>query len=237
MNSRAQKEFWNEEYSKPQHLTLSEEASEDLIKFTRWAERNIDPVGQITPLKPNRMVLDIGCGNGRNLIYLSQNYRMKGHGIDISEVAISQARKLSDGLPIVYEVGDISTKLPVADESVDFLLDMMTSHFLRNAERDALKKEILRVLKPGGWFFLKTFLADEDLHTERLLAEVPADEEGAYIHPRLGVYEYVWKEADLREFFGTDFIIHKVDRSHKHVMGGRAFKRRTISVYLERHWK
>lgn len=239
MNSQAQKDFWNDEYKKPEHLTLSEEVSEDLEKFTRWAGRNIDPVGQVNPLKPGKVVFDIGCGNGRNLLFLAKHFRIRGKGIDISEMAISQAKKLAQaaGISLDYQVADISSKLPVEDESVDLALDMMTSHFLQEKEREAYKGELLRVLKPGGWFFFKTFLRDEDLHSERLLEESPAGEEGAYIHPRLGVYEYVWTEQGIRDFFGEDFIIHKVDRSHKHVLGGKAYKRRTVSVYLERNWK
>jgi ubiquinone/menaquinone biosynthesis C-methylase UbiE len=115
---------------------------------------------------------------------------------------------------------------------------MMVSHFLKAVEREQLRNEIARVLKPGGWLFFKSFLADEDLHTKRLLREHPADEPGAYIHPEFGAYEYVYSEAAMEEFFSSHFDIKKIERSHRHLNRGRAGparpgKRRTIVAYMQ----
>lgn len=228
------REFWNREYTTSEHLALSTDASEDLQKFTRFMERR---TGR-EYLNPTALALDLGCGNGRNLIYLAENYGMRGIGYDISDVAIGDAVKASEGLPIQYEARSILEPLPVKDGSVTLVLDMMTSHFLKKAEREALRAEILRVLKPGGWLFFKSFLADEDLHTKRLLKEHPADEEGAYIHPKLGVYEYTWTEEGVEEFFAPYFELHKIDKSHRHIRirhgKPEAGKRRTFSAYLQK---
>jgi hypothetical protein len=81
---------------------------------------------------------------------------------------------------------------------------------------------------------MKTHLGDGDLHTKRLLAEVPAKEPQTYIHPVMGVPEHVYFEEDLRAFLEPTFSIEKVYRSHKHVSRGRARKRRTITVYARK---
>jgi len=224
------KDFWNREYKTSEHLALSSAPSEDLEKFTRFLEREY----KREFLNGYARVLDLGCGNGRNLIYLAQAYGMKGIGYDISDVAVEQARHASKGLPIAYEVRSIAEPLPLPDASQTFVLDMMTSHFLRRAEREALRAEIVRILRPGGWLFFKSFLADEDLNVKRLLRENPADEENAYIHPKIGVYEYVWTEEALHDFFAPEFEIHKVHKSHKHLRRGRPGKRRTLSAYLQK---
>jgi SAM-dependent methyltransferase len=224
------RDFWNREYQTSEHLALSKEPSEDLKKFTRFLERHY----KREFLNPLAQALDLGCGNGRNLIYLAENFGMRGVGYDISDVAIGEAEKSSEGLPITYEARSIEEPLPQKDTSVTLALDMMTSHFLKKEAREHLLKEILRVLRPGGWLFFKSFLADEDLHTKRLLRDNPADEEGAYIHPKLGVYEYTWTEEGLREFFEPNFEIHKIEKSHKHIIKGRAGKRRTVSAYLQK---
>lgn len=229
------KEFWDKEYKTSEHLALSMNVSEDLEKFTRWMEREYGREF----LNPIAQVLDIGTGNGRNLIWLSETYGMRGVGFDISETAIKAAKEQAQDLPLQFEVRSMTDVLPLKDSSATLVLDMMTSHFLRKEEREKLLREIVRVLKPGGWLFFKSFLADEDLHTKRLLKENPADEAGAYVHPKIGVYEYAWTEESAREFFAPYFQIHKVQKSHKHINRGkigdeRAWKRRTFSMYLQK---
>lgn len=225
--------FWDAEYTNPSHLKLSETESGDLAKFMRWVARqdreDIPPEAAAA--------IDVGCGNGRNLIYLAREYGVPGTGIDISSAAIKQARAHSTDLPITYHVGSAGAPLPVADESQTLALDMMTSHFLNSAERTALREELYRVLMPGGYLFLKTFLKDDDLHTERLLKEHPGPEPGTYIHPVMGVPEYVYDEATLRSFLSERFLIHKVYRSHQHRFRGRARKRRTIAVYAQKDFR
>ncbi len=229
------KEFWNKEYQTSEHLALSMNVSEDLEKFIRWMERDFGR----KYLNPIVKVIDIGTGNGRNIIYMSNNFGMRGVGYDISEVAIKEAIKNAEDLPLEFAVRSMTEPLPDADNSTTFVLDMMASHFLHKEEREKLLAEIVRVLKPGGWLFFKSFLADEDLHSARLLKDHPSDEPGGYIHPKIGVHEHVWTEDEAREFFEPYFEIHKIQKSHKHINRGkigeeRAWKRRTFSMYLQK---
>jgi SAM-dependent methyltransferase len=223
-------QFWNKEYRTSEHLRLSDEPAEDLEKFCRWLERNYGK----RFLNVTTRALDLGTGNGRNLIYLAKTYGMRGVGYDISEEAIKIAERASKDLPIVYTARSIEGAIDLPDHSVDIVLDMMTSHFLNAAGREALRDEVFRVLKPGGWMFYKSFLSEQDMHVRRLLREHPAGEPDTYIHPEIGVAEHVWSEPTLREFFEPHFTFHKVERSHKHIKDGKAFKRRTIVAYLER---
>ncbi len=222
--------FWDAEYKNPSHLKLSTNPSADLEKFTRWLirEKHTDC------LSPSASVLDVGCGNGRNLIYLSRTFGTPGVGYDISRSAIAEANLASQGLPLQYTARSIAGPLKLPDTSQDLVLDMMTSHFLTSAEREQLRDEIFRVLKPGGFLFMKTFLKDADLHSKRLLEEHPGQELGTYIHPIMGVPEYVYDEAGLVDFLREQFTIHKIYRSHKHAFRGQARKRRTITIYAEK---
>lgn len=223
--------FWDSEYAKGgEHLALSAEESEDLAKFTRWLSRQKDEVS----LTRTAHVLDLGCGNGRNLIFLAREFGAEGTGYDLSTAAIAEAKRASSGLPIVYEARSIAGDLSVSDESQDLVLDMMTSHFLNTSEREHLRNEIHRVLRPGGWLFMKTFLRDDDLHTERLLREFPSNESGTYVHPVIGVPEHAYTEEELTDFLSSKFLIKKIYRSHKHRAHGKARKRRTISIYVQK---
>lgn len=222
--------FWDQEYTNPEHLALSEEASGDLKKFCRWLERR----SKRTLLNATNSAIDLGCGNGRNLIYLAHEFGIRGVGYDSSGAAIKEAKRLAEGLQLSFETRSMAGELTVPDKSQMFALDMMSSHFLREQERTHLRDEIHRVLKPGGFLFMKTFLKDGDLHTKRLIEENPGDEPGAYIHPVIGVQEYVYGEEELITFLEEKFIVHKVYTSHKHISRGKAWKRRTISVYAEK---
>jgi SAM-dependent methyltransferase len=224
--------FWDREYTNPEHLKLSENVSEDLAKFTRWIIRR--ERGDI--LSPDSSVLDAGCGNGRNLIYLANHFGMPGIGLDISAAAIAQAKRASTDLPIEYHIMSADSPLPAEDGSQGLVLDMMTSHFLNAAGRTQLRDELWRVLAPGGSLFMKTFLLDKDLHSARLLKEHPGAEPGTYIHPVMGVPEHVYSETELTDFLSEKFIVRKIYRSHKHSFRGQARKRRTISIYAEKDY-
>ncbi|MCB9815249.1 methyltransferase domain-containing protein [Candidatus Nomurabacteria bacterium] len=225
--------FWDQEYTNPEHLKLSEKESGDLAKFTRWIIRR--ERGDL--LAPGASVIDAGCGNGRNLIYLAKEFNMKGVGVDISSAAIAQAKRASVDLSIKYQIGNASDPVPAEDESQTLALDMMTSHFLDKIGRERLRDELFRSLVPGGYLFIKTFLKDNDLHTKRLLADSPGQEDGSYIHPVMGVAEYVYSEEELVAFLEEKFIVRKIYRSHKHAFKGRARKRRTISIYAEKDYR
>lgn len=227
--SRAKgQKFWNKEYKGGAHLALSMTPSEDLIQFTEWMEGEFGRKF----LNSIASVLDLGCGNGRNLIYLAKTFGMSGTGYDISAEAIAQARKWSKDLPIKYSAQSIIGDIPLADHSQSLVLDMMTSHFLKAEERAKLVKEIARVLKPNGWLFFKTFLRDDDPHAERMLRENPAEEEGSYIHPKIGVAEHVSTEEEITQALSEHFFIHKISKSHKH--RAKTAKRRSICVYAQK---
>ena len=241
-------DFWNKEYKSPKHLALSEQPSEDLEKFSRWLARSWEKEPQaILGIDANSFVVDMGCGNGRNLAYLAKEFGCRGLGYDVAGEAIRQAKMVVEKVGkesgvdiknlITFEARSIEGTFPdIADESVDLVLDMMSSHFLNEKQRVIFRDEIARILKPGGWFFFKTFCADGDIHTRRLLRDNPGEEAGSYIHPKFGVSEHVWMEDEIGEFFSEHFEVRKSEKSHRHILNGRAHKRRTVTVYLERKW-
>ena len=222
--------FWNEEYREAGHFALSETQSEDLEKFTRWLIREYGN----SVLNVMASVLDLGTGNGRNLIWLAKTFNVRGTGYDISTEAIKQAkqRALLEEIPLAFEARSIAGSFTVPDESQTVVLDMMTSHFLKEAERRFLINEIFRVLKPGGFLFYKTFLLDEDRNAHRMLRDNPSGETNTYIHPEIGVAEHVSTEEEIEALYGEKFEIKKIERSHRHK--GRYAKRRSVTLYLEK---
>jgi len=236
------KAFWNKEYANPTHLKMSTLPASDMETFAKWAERN----AEWPPFPQGGLVLDVGCGNGRNLIHLCSTHNMRGYGFDISSTAIEQAKKMADtitradgaalGKHLTFKAQGAADPIDLPDQSVAVALDMMSSHFLRADERKKYVKELARVMQPYGWFFFKTFVLEGDVHAKRLVSEHkdPQGEENSYIHPRIGVYEHIWTEEEIAEVFRPYFKIFKMMKSYKHVRDNKAYKRRTVSVYMER---
>ena len=101
-------------------------------------------------------LLELGCGPGPNVWYMArEGYRVSG--IDGSPTAIQQAsRRLAvENLTADLRVADMVT-LPFSDASFDAVVDVASVQHNRVAARDAIMKEVLRLLRPRGRFFSLT---------------------------------------------------------------------------------
>jgi hypothetical protein len=121
-------------------------------------------------------------------------------------------------------------------ESVDVVLDMMVFHFLDDAKRQSYIKDKARLMKPFSWMLLKTFVLDNDQNAIRMIKDYPTPDKeyNSYIHPKFKALEHVFTEGELVELLSPYFKIHKMIKSYKHFKDGKPYKRRTVSVYLER---
>jgi len=234
MNEKRLKEFWDKEYKDPGMFALSDEVSADLVKCVRWMMKEYGK----DVFRPDTVILDAGCGNGRNLLWVNDMFRVSGYGYDISTEAIKQAQANADkqqwGEKLSFSVRSLDQLISLENESVDMVIDAMSSHFLKNVERARFISEVARVLKPQGVVFFKSFYAERDTHSKELIAKHGTDEENSYIHPKMKVYEYVWTDKAIEESFGEQFLIMQKIMSGKHHIKGKPAKRRSITVYFEK---
>jgi SAM-dependent methyltransferase len=104
-------------------------------------------------------VLDAGCGDGRNLIYLLQ-HGVTCYGVDEDAAAIEVMRRTASRLaPQVpadnFVVASID-QLPHADGSMDVVLASAVLHFARDEEHwTMMVHEMWRVLAPNGLLFAR----------------------------------------------------------------------------------
>ena len=106
-------------------------------------------------VKPGERVLDIGCGNARDIVRIAE---LGGEvvGVDISAGMVTAARQELERMGkngIVLQVGD-ATRLDFPDASFDKVLCSEVIEHIPDAPR-ALE-EIRRILKPGGSLVLST---------------------------------------------------------------------------------
>jgi len=106
-----------------------------------------------------RRVLDAGCGDGRNLIYLLR-HGFDCYGIDRDPAAVAQVRalaaRLAPALPAERFVAGELDALPWPDGSMEVVIASAVLHFSRDEPHFARSvREIWRVLAPGGLLFAR----------------------------------------------------------------------------------
>jgi len=135
--------FWNEEVYK---------------KKLQW---NIWPFTEVISALLNlsrenevldKTVLEIGCGVGNNIIPIAK-LGYEAYGIDISELAILEAKKrsLQENVRIEFTSGSVE-KLPYESNFFSFVIDRSVLTCTTPEVITQSLDEILRVLKPGGIF-------------------------------------------------------------------------------------
>jgi SAM-dependent methyltransferase len=110
-------------------------------------------------LDGRRRVLDAGCGDGRNLVYLLQR-GFACFGIDREPAAVEHVRSLAarlsaDSPAANFVVGELD-RLPWGDATMDAVLCSAVLHFAADeAHFGRMMEEMWRVLAPGGMFFAR----------------------------------------------------------------------------------
>ncbi len=91
-------------------------------------------------------LLDLGCGNGRNGIYLSD----RGSYVVFADISFNMLKVVGRKRPSPPRVQCDASSLPFRDQCFDGVLFIAALHHLPRDERNAALKEIRRILKPKG---------------------------------------------------------------------------------------
>ncbi len=191
---------WNERYS-TRGMVWGTDANQFVATFA-------------ADLSPRR-VLDLGCGQGRNSVWLAR----RGHtvtGVDQSDVAIAQARRLAadNGVRVEFALADIVEDWTPPPAAFDLVI---LSYLQLPAEtRKVAHAKAATALAPGGTIFLIAHHADNPEHGV-----------GGPPHP-----EVLFDETDLAgDFAGLAISVN--EKKYREVEGQDGVVRLAHDILLE----
>jgi SAM-dependent methyltransferase len=101
--------------------------------------------------RKNIRILDAGCGTGYNLAYYSAGGARDIYGLDFAEAALAWVKKRG-----FRQIAQASiTEIPFKSETFDVVFSFDVLQQLPSDINEAGIREMHRVLKPGGFFFIR----------------------------------------------------------------------------------
>lgn len=131
-----------------------------------WATRFYDPLVRVTTREgavkralrarlaaaPGESILDLGCGTGTLALSIareSAETHVWGLDADEAALAIARSKQVRASVRVLWSHG-LAQAAPFAASAFDAVVSSLFFHHLRRADKLAVLREVVRVLRPGG---------------------------------------------------------------------------------------
>ena len=221
---------WDREYRNPKLVTKNDGPNADTLRFLKFLKKE-----QKYKVE-DKNILDLGCGTGRNSNYLAEKGN-KVIGIEIAKTAleIAKSRAKEAGVEVDYRLGDIGAPYDLEDESIDIILDVTSSNSLDEVGRHVYLKEVSRVLKSGGYVFVRALCKDGNKNVKNLLKDSPGKENDTYVLKEIGLTERVFSREDFVKMYGQYFkILSLTKKTSYSTFNDRIYKRDYWLAYIQK---
>ncbi len=134
--------------------TRSFGSPEDSLEHFHWRNAQYPGYIDLMPVsgQDEKVVVDYGCGPGNDLVGFSVfSNPSKLYGMDVSAQALQVASKrleLHETSVELLQLDEVENKLPIEDDSVDYIHTSGVLHHCLNLDR--ILDEFHRILKPTG---------------------------------------------------------------------------------------
>ena len=163
-----------------------------------WGTEPADFCDELISLCPpscEKKVLDIGCGEGKDAVYMAS----KGYNVtafDLTENGIRKTIRLAkeNGVEINAYVDDINTF--ETDEQFDIVYSTGTIQYLFDENKKPFFEKISRITRKNGFVFFNVFV-------EKPFLELPPDWD---------IEEKMWRSGELFSFF-PDWKFIRIDET------------------------
>ncbi len=161
----------------------------------------------------NMNILDIGCGSGRNLLYMA----LAGHqvmGADINQPAlekinaIAQQENLSN---VTTATHDLHQPMLLADQSYDLVVSTVSLQFLEPQRIPSLLQELQQATKAGGKHVLVFPVGAAQFELPASFKYLPESKELYHFYQDSG-----WSILEYTESTGT---LHRLDERGRPIQG------------------
>lgn len=113
-------------------------------------------------LPTNSRVLDIGCGNGKNMNYVAKRLDLQMMGLEHSQaltyICVQRALNVIQG---------DARSLPFEANSFNAIIMIAVIHHINPLEHNKVLNEIKRVLKPGGTCLITNWAVEQPENSKR----------------------------------------------------------------------
>ena len=196
---KTQKQIWEEE-----HQTQSSLPSMANKKPTDGIIELVEYLG--SEWFKGKHIIDIGCGKGRNCVYLAQQ-GAQIQATDYIDGALKIAKDFATEMNVVDKIkficGRIDELWPFESDAFDLAIDSFASIDVETQTgRERYRDELLRTLKPNG-YALVLVVSNEDEFEKELIENYPGSEPNSCIWPTNGKFQKDYSQEELVDFYSS----------------------------------
>jgi SAM-dependent methyltransferase len=227
----SQKNAWENEYRNPLFITKGSKPQADTLRFLKFYKKE-------TGKKMYGLsILDLGSGTGRNSHYLA-SLGNELFGLEISPTAIQIAKRYStqNNNSAQFIEQSIGERYNFPDCHFDIILDITSSNALTEKERSIYLQESFRVLKPGGYLFVRALAKDGDKNAKKLIASFPGKEKDTYVLPKSNLMERVFSREDFLSTYTKFFQLIQIGKKSGYTnFDNQPYKRNYWLAYFRKN--